>query len=107
MNEVLVIKLTPKLKDAAWHEARAYEAQLLRTEAMFRAYLHTNANWLPLKPQPFAVEIRRFVQRAELYLRDCDRLQHGRTTSFPFHWRWTWTYHPQFLWTHEIKRKAQ
>lgn len=39
MTEVLVIKLSPKRKDTAWHEARAYEACVLRLEMFYRHIL--------------------------------------------------------------------
>lgn len=94
-----MIKLTPKLKDAAWHEAREFEALYLRGEAMARLLRFRNKgpgfHWYENSRQPFVAEIKERVMLAEpFWLRSEVRLQHGRTNDYPYRWRWTWTYDP-------------
>lgn len=89
---VLVIKLTPKRKDAAWHVARAHEAETARAWHVENGY--------PLRAFPFLAELRKRVMIAFPYLVELGnkgmRLQHKRGSDYPYPYRWTWTWDPNF-----------
>ncbi len=89
MSEVLVIKLTPKRKDAVWHVARANEVVELRHDMFWRWYQRSCAQL------PFLAELRRNVMLAHyLWSSEDFRLQHKRSSSPPYIHRWMWTWDP-------------